>query len=109
MFKEGRSPDRPRRLESRRSLVARSVSASHDVMAVDPDSLPVSHSPMSWFPDVIGAAYVITRTPNVVRSIANLDRDRTRITAIIGSATIRSSAIIRSVARVSAVSAFTPH
>ena len=79
-------------------------------MAVDPDSLPVTRCPMSWFPDVIRAAYVITRAANVVRPVANLDRDGGRITStVIGSAVIRStiirstiirSTIIRPVARV---------
>ena len=43
-----------------RAVTARSVS-SHDVMAVDPHSLTIPPSPVPWPPDVIGAAYVITR------------------------------------------------
>ena len=81
-------------------------------MAVDPDSLTVPPYPMPWLPDVIRAAYVITRAANVVRPVANLDRDGARITPIIGSAVIRStiirSTIIRPIARVGAISPFTP-
>ena len=75
-------------------------------MAVDPDSLPVTRCPMSWFPDVIGAAYIIARPVAVVRPIANLNCDGTRITPVIRSVIIRTAAIattiIGSVARVGA-------
>jgi hypothetical protein len=60
---------------------------------------------MSRSPDVIGAAYVITRAANIVRPIANFNCDGTRITAVVGPARIRS-AIIRSVARIGAVISF---
>src|SRR5882757_6770582 len=109
MFKEGRSPDRRRRLESRRSLVARSVSASHDVMAVDKDSLPVPRCPMSWFPDVISAAYIIARPVAVVRSIAHLHSDGTRISPVIRSVIIRTATIIGTVARRGGVIASTSY
>jgi len=93
-------------------------------MAVDPDSLTVSRRPVPWPPDVIGAAYVITRTTSIIRPVANLDRYRSRITCIgaatvirsttiiwstcIGAATvIRSTTIIWSVPRISSISPFT--
>jgi hypothetical protein len=44
-------------------------------MAVNPDSLTAAPCPMSWPPDVIRAAHVITRTASIIRPIANLDRD----------------------------------
>jgi hypothetical protein len=70
---------------------------------------------MSWFPDVIGAALVITTSVNVVRSIAHLHSDGPRITpSVIGSVIIRTASIaaaiatvIWPVARVSAVIAST--
>ena len=62
-------------------------------MAVDPDSLPVPRYPMAWFPDVIGAAYVIARPVTVVRPIAHLHSDGTRITPVIRSVIIRTAAI----------------
>ena len=42
-------------------------------MAVDPDFLPVTITPMSRSPDVICAAYIIARPANVVRPITNRD------------------------------------
>ncbi len=75
-------------------------------MAVDPDSLPVTRCPMSWFPDVIGAAYIIASPVAVVRPIAHLHSDGTRITPVIRSVIIRTATvattIIGSVARVGA-------
>ena len=74
-------------------------------MAVDPDSLPVTRCPMSWFPDVIGAAYIIASAVAVVRPIAHLHSDGTRITPVIRSVIIGTSTvatIIGSVARVGA-------
>ena len=75
-------------------------------MAVDPDSLPVPRCPMAWFPDVISAAYVIARPVAVVRPIAHLYSDGTRITPVIRSVIIRTAAIattiIGSVARIGA-------
>ena len=83
-------------------------------MAVDPNSLPVPRCPMSWFPDVIGAAYIIARPMAVVRPIAHLYSDGTRITpSVIGSVIIRTASvattIIRSIARVGAVIASTSY
>ena len=82
-------------------------------MAVDPDSLPVPRCPMSWFPDVISAAYIIARPVAVVRPIAHLHSDGTRITPVIRSVIIRTATIattiIWSVARVGAVIASTSH
>ena len=83
---------------------------SHNVMAVDPHSLTVPPSPMSWPPDIIRAAYVVARAANIIRSIANLDCDGARITAIIRSpAVIRSTTIVRSVTRVGTVIPFTAY
>ena len=79
-------------------------------MAVDPDFLMVPPSPMPWFPYVIAPAYIVARAANVVRPIANLDRYRSRITSIIGTATvIRSTTIIRPVTRVRAIISFAPY
>jgi len=60
---------------------------------------------MSWFPDVIAAAYIIACSVAVVRPIAHLHSDRTRITPVVRSVIIRTSTvatIIGSVARVGA-------
>ena len=79
-------------------------------MAVDPDFLMVPRRPMSRLPDVIRPPLVITRPVNVVRPIANLDRYRSRITSMIGAATvIRSTTIIRPVTRVRTVISFAPY
>ena len=89
----------------RRNTV-RSVS-SHDVMAVDPDSLAMSPPPMSRPPGVIRVARVITRPVSVIRPIANLHGHRTWVTSIIGS-TI--STIVGSVvARISSIISFTAY
>src|SRR3954471_14102486 len=112
MFKEWRSAD-GQRLESRRSLVARSISSSHYVTAVDPDSLAIAHNPASWSPDVIGAAYIVPRTAHVVGPIAHLHSNGTGITRVRRSPIIRTAAIattvIWSVARVGAVIAATSY
>jgi hypothetical protein len=74
-------------------------------MTVDPNSLPVTRCPVSWFPDVIGAAYIIARPVAIVRPIAHLHSDGTRVTPIIRSVVIRTATvatIIGSVARVGA-------
>jgi hypothetical protein len=58
---------------------------------------------MSWFPDVVGAAYIIACPVAVVRPIAHFDSDGARITAVIRSVIIRTATvatIIRSVARI---------
>jgi hypothetical protein len=82
-------------------------------MAVDPDSLAVTHNPVSWLPDVIGAAYIVAGTVHVVRPIAHFHSDGTRITPVIRSVIIRTAAIattiIWSVARVGAVVASTSY
>src|SRR6266511_1185349 len=57
--------------------------------------------------DIIGAAYVVTRSARAVSTIANRDRDRARITPVIRPTIIRP-AIIRSVARGGAVIPFAP-
>jgi hypothetical protein len=78
-------------------------------MPVYPDSPAVDQSPMSWPPDVIGAAHVITSAASVIRAIANLDRDGAwggdiaRGTGITGSvwaitritAPVRATSVIR--------------
>src|SRR6476660_7776323 len=82
-----------------------SISSSDDVMSVDPNSLPIARCPMSWFPDVIGAAYIIARPVAVIRPIAHLHSDGTWITRVIRSVIIRTATvatIIGSVARVGA-------
>jgi hypothetical protein len=85
-------------------------------MAVDPDSLTMAPLPTSWPPGVIGVACVVTRAVNVIRPIANRDRYRARITAVVGSAAIigpaaiiGSSSIIGSIAWVRAVIPFTAY
>jgi hypothetical protein len=62
---------------------------------------------MSWFPDVISAALIITTSVNVVRPITHLHGDGPGITpSVIGSVIIRTASIattiIGSVARVGA-------
>jgi len=70
-------------------------------MAVDPDSLPVPRCPMAWFPNVIGAALVITTSVNVIRSIAHLHGDGARISpSIIGSVIIRTGSIAAAIATI---------
>jgi len=74
-------------------------------MSVDPNSLPIARCPVSWFPDVIGAAYIIARPVAVIRPIAHLYSDGTRVTRVIRSVIIRTATvatIIGSVARVGA-------
>ena len=67
-------------------------------MAVDPDSLPVPRCPMSWLPNVIGAAYIIARPVAVVRTIAHCHSDGTRITPVIRSVIIRTATIATTIA-----------
>ena len=66
-------------------------------MPVYPDSPAVDQSPMSWPPDVIGSAHVITSTASIVRSIADLDRDGAwaiaRVSGI--AAPVRATPVIR--------------
>jgi hypothetical protein len=67
---------------------------------------------MSWFPDVISAAYIIARAVAVVRPIAHLHSDGTRITPVIRSVIIRTATIatiIGSVAGRGGVIASTSH
>jgi hypothetical protein len=64
---------------------------------------------MSWFPDVIGAAYIVASPVAVVRPIAHLHSDGTRITPVIRSVIIRTATIIRSVARGGGVVASTSY
>src|SRR5438132_9408535 len=76
--------------------------SSHNVVAVDPNSLTVAPYPMSRPPDVIAPAHIITRAASVIGPITNLDRDSAwvraiaRATSVTGSITIP---IIRSVTR----------
>ena len=66
-------------------------------MAVDPDPLTMARCPVTWPPDVVGAADVITGTAHIVRPVANCDRDRAWITGIVRSArVIRAAAIVGS-------------
>ncbi len=75
---------------------------SHNVMPVYPDSPAVDQPPMSWPPDVIGAAHVITSPASVIRPIANLDRDSAW--AIAGVSGITGSVWATSVIRTGPVS-----
>ena len=70
---------------------------SHNVMPVYPDSPAVDQSPMSWPPDVIGTAHVITSTASIVRSIADLDRDGAWAIARVSGITapVRATSVIR--------------
>jgi hypothetical protein len=65
---------------------------------------------MAWPPNVIRVACVITRAANVVRPVANLDRDGAGIPAVIGAtAVIGAAAVIRSGAGIGgAIVAFAP-
>src|SRR5882724_5530514 len=56
--------------------------SSHNVVAVDPDSLTVAPCPMSRPPDVIAPAHIITRAAIIIGSITNLDRDSAWVRAI---------------------------
>jgi len=81
--------------------------SSHNVVAVNPDSLPVAPHPMSRPPNVIGPAHIVTRAAIIIGPITNLDRDGAwvgiaRVTAITGSVWAITS-IIRSVSRIRAV------
>jgi hypothetical protein len=67
---------------------------------------------MSWFPNVISAAYIIARPVAVVRPIAHLHSDGTRITPVIRSVIIWTATIatiIGSVAWGGGVIASTSH
>src|SRR3982074_1509701 len=64
--------------------------SSHNVAAVNPDSLPVAPHPLSRPPDVIGPAHIVTRAAIIIGPITNLDRDGAwvgiaRVTAITGA------------------------
>jgi len=61
---------------------------------------------MSWFPDVISAAYIIASAVAVVRPIAHLHSDGT---PVIRSVIIRTATIIGSVARRGGVIASTSY
>jgi hypothetical protein len=73
-------------------------------MAVDPHFLTVPPSPVPWPPDVIGAAYVITRATSIIRPVTNLDRNRAWIACVVRPWT---TTIIGSVPRISSISPFT--
>ena len=79
---------------------------------MDPNSLAVACCPVSWLPDVIGAAYIIAPTMHIVRPIPDLDSDGTRITRVSTSSIIRTTiatTIIWSVARRGTVVASTSY
>jgi hypothetical protein len=44
-------------------------------MAMDPDLLAVSPHPVTWPPDVIGTAILVSGAANIIWSIANCYRD----------------------------------
>src|SRR6266481_5358004 len=76
--------------------------SSHNVVAVDPDSLTVAPYPMSRPPDVIAPAHIITRAAIIIGSITNLDRDSAWVRAIARATSVTGSIttpIIRSVTR----------
>jgi hypothetical protein len=75
---------------------------------VDPNPLAIAHGPVSGFPDIIIAADVITGAACIVWPVANLHRDRSRVTiarvAIPGVAVAGTVAgVTRTVARIAAV------
>jgi hypothetical protein len=76
-------------------------------MAVDPHSLTVSRRPVPWPPDVIGAAYVITRTTSIIPPVANLDCNGARVSGISWAVARPVTAVIWSVPRISSISPFT--
>src|SRR6266702_1504548 len=53
--------------------------SAHSIMAVDPDLMAVSPTPMSGDPNVVSPAIPIARSMHVVRSIPNVDIDPDRI------------------------------
>src|SRR5882724_3924564 len=79
--------------------------SSHNVVAVDPDSLTVAPYPMSRPPDVIAPAHIITRAAIIIGPITNLDRDSAWVRAIARATSVTGSIttpIIRSVTRAGA-------
>jgi len=66
-------------------------------MPVYPDSPAVDQSPMSWPPDVIGSAHVITSAASVIGPIADLDRDGAWAIARVSGITapVRATPVIR--------------
>src|SRR5207245_5842297 len=65
--------------------------SSHNVAAVDPDSLTVAPYPMSRPPDVIAPAHIITRAAIIIGSITNLDRDSAWVRAIARATSVTGS------------------
>ena len=53
--------------------------SAHSIMAVDPDLMAMSPTPMSGDPNVVSPAIPIARSMHVVRSIPNVDTDPDRI------------------------------
>jgi len=72
------------------------VRLSQNVMAMDPNFLTVPPSPVSRPPDVIGAAYVITRAASIIR-----------VSGISWAVARPVTAVIWSVPRISSISPFT--
>jgi hypothetical protein len=66
-------------------------------MAVDPHFLTVPPPPVPWPPDVIAAAYVITRAASIIRPVANLDCNGARTGVVGPAAIIGPRTVIRSV------------
>src|SRR5438552_6288206 len=76
--------------------------SSHNVVAVDPNSLTVAPYPMSRPPDVIAPAHIITGAAIIIGPITNLDRDSAWVRAIARATSVTGSIttpIIRSVTR----------
>jgi hypothetical protein len=101
-------------LDARRSLlfILKGMSgfrlSSHNVVAVNPDPLPVAPCPMTRPPDVVGPADIITRAASIIGSIANLDSDGARVRAVARVSSVTGSVwpitpIIRSVPRIGPV------
>jgi len=65
--------------------------SSHNVVAMDPDSLTVAPCPMSRPPDVIAPAHIITRAAIIIGPIANLDRDSAWVRAIARATSVPGS------------------
>jgi hypothetical protein len=72
---------------------------------VDPNLAAIVHDPVSGFPDIIIAADVITGAARVIRPVANLHRDRSRVTiSISGTVAIAGTVpVTRAVPRIPAV------
>src|SRR5207249_8975905 len=71
----------PRRRRTRSTYLFENADelSAHSIMAVDPDLMAMSPTPMSGDPNVVSPAIPIARSMHVVRSIPNVDTDPDRI------------------------------